>query len=123
MSLSYNEALTDNVSRVRFHAGLTDLSAPNVLSDEAITGLVTLQGSWQGAVAAIYWRRHGDLAKAATSTTTTDGSQSFSADELRVAAERWDREAAEATADNSGLPLAVVGNLAPYQGSPGHWIT
>lgn len=122
MSFSYSEALTDNVSRVRFHAGITQ-DLPGVLSNEAITGLVTLQGSWQGAVAAIYWRRHGDLAKAATSTTTTDGSQSFSADELRAAAERWDREAAAATATTSDLPLAVVGNLAPYQGSPGHWIT
>lgn len=122
MSFSYNEALTDNVSRVRFHAGITQ-DLPGVLSNEAITGLVTLQGSWQGAVAAIYWRRHGDLAKAATSTTTTDGSQSFSADELRAAAERWDREASAATATTSDLPLAVVGNLAPYQGSPGHWIT
>jgi len=122
VSFSYNEALTDNVSRVRFHAGITQ-DLPGVLSNEAITGLVTLQGSWQSAVAAIYWRRHGDLAKAATSTTTTDGSQSFSADELRAAAERWDREAAAATATTSDLPLAVVGNLAPYQGSPGHWIT
>ena len=122
MSFSYSEALIDNVSRVRFHAGLTQ-DLPGVLSNEAITGLVTLHGSWQGAVAAIYWRRHGDLAKAATSTTTTDGSQSFSADELRAAAERWDREAAAATATTSDLPLAVVGNLAPYQGSPGHWIT
>lgn len=122
MAFTYNEALTDNISRVRFHAGLTE-DVAGVMSDAAITGLVTLTGSWQGAVAAIFWRRHADLAREATSSTTTEGSVTYSADELRAAAERWDKEAAAATSTPSDLPLAVVGNLAPYQGSPGHWIT
>lgn len=118
MAFTYDETLADNVSRVRFHAALTDPSAPHVLSDAAITGLVALQGSWQGAVAAIYWRRAADLSKAATSATDTDGSVTYSPAELRAIAERWDAEAAAATSTPSDLPLAVVGTMGTYAGAP-----
>ena len=111
MSFSYNEALTTDVSRVRFNTGLTQ-NLPGVLTDEAITGLVTLQGTWQGAVAAIYRRRAADLAQAATSTTTTDGSQTYSPAELRELADHWDRvAAAESATTQSTVPRARVGRM------------
>lgn len=112
MTLSYNEALSNDVSKVRFHAGLTDLSSSITLTDEAITGHVASAGSWQGAVAGILRRRASDLAQAATSTTTDAGSQAFSPAELRALADHWDAVAAAVAATTqSTVPRARIGRM------------
>lgn len=112
MAFSYDEALGNDISKVRFHAGLTDREAPGVLSDEAITGHIAAVGSWQAAVAGIYRRRAADLGRAATSTTSADGSVTYSPAELRALADHWDREAAAAAATTTAsLPRAVIRRL------------
>ena len=112
MAFSYDEALGNYISKVRFHAGLTDREAPGVLSDEAITGHIAAVGSWQAAVAGIYRRRAADLGRAATSTTSADGSVTYSPAELRALADHWDREAAAAAATTTtSLPRAVIRRL------------
>lgn len=111
MAFTYDEALGNDVSKVRFHAGLTDREAPGVLSDEAITGHIAALGSWQAAVAGIYRRRAADLGRAATSTTSADGSVTYSPAELRALADHWDRLAAAVAPTPSLTPRARIGRM------------
>ena len=116
---SYTPGGSTNIDRVRLEAGDTN-QAETKLSDTEITGLVNTHGSWQGAVAAIYWRRHGDLSRVASSVSNAEGSTDYGATltALQAQARRWDQLAAAATTTPSDLPLAVVGNMGPYAGSP-----
>lgn len=120
MAFTYTEGGSTDIDRVRFAVSATDKNHP--LQDAAITQLVTQRGSWQGAVAEIFWRRHADMAASPDNVSTPEGSYSYSATlaALKAQAERWDREAAATTTTTtSALPLAVVGTMAPYAGSPG----
>ena len=61
MSFTYTDTLTTDLDRVRFHIGDTvNDSGPRPsdgnFTDEEITGLVTLEGTWQRSVAACFER-------------------------------------------------------------------
>jgi hypothetical protein len=49
MAATFDPALSDDISKVRFHIGDTDVNAPK-LADETITALLSLGGSVGGAV-------------------------------------------------------------------------
>ena len=114
MAFTYTEGGSTDIDRVRFAIGATDPSEVGVIQNAAITQLVSQRGSWQGAVAEVFWRRHADLSRQADNVTTQEGSYSYGGTlaALKAQAERWDREAAAAAeTTTTSLPRAVIRRL------------
>lgn len=68
MGVTYDDSLATDRDRVRFYVGDTvEDSGPKPgdgnFTDNEIAGLVTLEGSWQKAVAACFETLHGEYAR------------------------------------------------------------
>jgi hypothetical protein len=109
MSFTYAGSLATDKEKVRFYIGDTTLAsgpkpASGNFTDEELTALITLEGSWQRAVAACFealasaWAIHPNF--------TADGvsvSQSATAAHYQAQADKWRREAGSGTVSTSGV--------------------
>jgi len=95
VSFTYNGTLTTDMDKVRFHIGdTTNAAGPKPadvnFTDAELTGLVTLEGTWQRATAAAFenlaalWARHPSF-----NADGMSSSQSDIAAQYRASAKEW----------------------------------
>jgi hypothetical protein len=93
MALTYNGTLTTNLDRVRFYIGdQATSSGPKPaganFTDAEITGLVTLEGSWQRTVAACFemlaglWAANTNFSADGVSVSQSDTAKMYAAQAL-----------------------------------------
>ena len=103
MAFTYNDTLSDDRSKVRFCLQDTEIDKgpkPNGgnLSDNEITGLVTLEGEWQRAVAAGFealaaiWTQYADLSEGPHKETFSQVAEGY-----RKSAALWRARSGSAT--------------------------
>lgn len=98
MAVTYSEALSTDRDKVRFHIQDTAASSGpkpsgGNFSDDEIAGMVTLEGSWQRAVAGIFevlaglWGQYVD-----TAVGSRRQQLSQTAEQYRKMAEQWRKD-------------------------------
>lgn len=108
MIFSYGDSLTTDADKVRFYINDTEheagpLPADGNFTDDEINGLITVEGSWQRAVAACFerlanaWAKHVNFSADGVSV-----SQSSTAAHYRDQAAKWRREAGSGSVSQSG---------------------
>ena len=118
MAITYDATLATDLGRVRFHLGDTvDSAGPKPadanFTDDELTGLITVEGSWQRAVAAGFETLAGLWAKHVT----------FNADGMSVTQSDTTKGFAELAADwraRFGTPNASTGGSAAVTRADGY---
>lgn len=118
MSFIYEDSLSTNRDKIRFYIGDTTYEsgpkpAGENFTDEELAGLVTIEGSWQRAVAACFetlaanWAQHPNFSADGVSV-----SQSDTAKHYREQAAAWRRTAGSGALVVSGI--AAVTRIDGY---------
>jgi len=118
MTVTYLGTLATDLDKLRFHIGDTTSSAgprPSDanFSDAELNGLITLEGTWQRAVAAAFETLATEWAKHVTfSADGVSVSQSETAKHYREQAARWRRDAGSGALSTCGV--ATVTRIDGY---------
>lgn len=109
MTFTYAGSLATDKEKVRFYigdvtSGSGPLPADGNFTDAEIDAIITLEGSWQRAVAACFERLANDWAKHVNfSADGVSVSQSATAAHYREQAAKWRREAGSGAVTQAGV--------------------
>lgn len=121
MAWTFIGDLGTDLDKIRFHADLMVQDANNaVYTDALLTALKTDRGTWEGAVADVWRRRAGKVAKDGRDFSEADQSQTESPyyQQCLDQAAQWETRHAAAVTTPDTLPLVEVVGLGSYPQDP-----